>query len=196
MTQNAMLKDTAERPTLSVLVPTIGRPTLARTLRSLQDLEAADEVIVIGDGEQKEAQSEFHRSALPGIYISVRGPSGDWGHTPRNLVMSRARGDYLLHMDDDDYYLPGAVSIIRAALLKQPGLPHLFRMRLGGGILWQRPTISCGNVSTQMFVHPNLPDTFGTWKPVYGGDADFIRETSSRFPDVIWREDVIAVHER
>jgi len=128
---------------LSIIIPTIGRSLLKRTLESIgsQELMLGDEVLVAGDGTQTGAEEMFHASKLPGVYISLRSSLGKLGpgHTVRNAVMPRATGDYLLYMDDDDWYLPGAFAVIRNALLENPGKPHLFRMRRLGkkDVLWK-----------------------------------------------------------
>ena len=69
-----------ELPRLSIIIPTIGRATLARTLATIaaQDLLPGDEVLVIGDGRQPEAERIFAASGLPGRYLD--GPERhNWG---------------------------------------------------------------------------------------------------------------------
>lgn len=162
-------------PRLSVIVPTTGRATLARTLDSIRaQLEPGDEVITIADR------------------------TGDWGATPRTEGMRKATGDYLMFMDDDDLYLPGAFAAVRAALAAAPGRPHLFGMRRGApfhDVLPLREDVAIGNVSTQMIVAPNDPARLGTWGTRYEGDYDFISSTLALYPPdaVVWRPEVIAV---
>lgn len=160
---------------LSVIVPTTGRPALARALESItSQLLPGDEVIVRADR------------------------SGDWGATPRTEGMRQATGDYLLWMDDDDIYTPGALAAIRAALKENPGRPHLFRMRRAGGINDALPRVRAvrvGEVSTQMFCAPNDPAKLGAWGKRYEGDFDFISSTLAHYPPdaMVWRQEVIAV---
>jgi glycosyltransferase involved in cell wall biosynthesis len=182
---------------LSILVPTVGRPTLARALRSLrgQGLGPADEVLLLGDGEQPVARSLFEQFGLPGRYVTVPGPSRDWGHTPRNLGMPLARGDWLLFLDDDDAFAPGALALVRAALAEGPGRPHLFRMLVvpEDVTLWRRREVAVGNVGTPMFVLPAAGPR-GAWGRRYEGDYDFITSTLALWPAgaLVWREEVIA----
>ena len=182
---------------LSILIPTVSRPTLARTLRSLrgQDLWPGDEVLLVGDGEQPVARSLFEQFGLPGRYVTVPGPSRDWGHTPRNRSMALARGAWLLFVDDDDACAPGAVAMVRSALAENPARPHLFRMHLvpQGVTLWRRREVVLGNVGTPMFVLPTAGPR-GEWGRGYGGDCEFITSTLARWPAdaLVWREEVIA----
>lgn len=193
--------DGAAAPRLSIVLPTVGRPSLERTLASIQvqRLLPGDEVLVVADGEQAMAQEAFHRSGLPGVFLSVPGPNGDWGHTPRNRALGRAQGDYLLFIDDDDIYVPGALTAVREALGLHPGRPHLFRMVRPkyGDVLWRVPRIVQGNVSTQMIVVPNLPHRCGVWGTRYEGDLDFIRSTAALWPAeaLVWREEVVVAYD-
>lgn len=187
----------AERITLSLIVPTVSRPTLARALASArrQDWWPGDEVILVGDGPQPIAQALWEQFALPGRYTEVpKTLPADWGHTPRNLTHPQARGAYLMALDDDDELTDGAVATVRAAIAKNPGRPHLFRM--SGcpvvGDCWKVPDVRLGNVGTPMFVAPNAPARLGRYTARYGGDHDFIASTCSHYPDgPVWREEVI-----
>ncbi len=188
-----------KRPTLSIVIPTVGRPTLKRTLESIknQEILPGDEVLVVGDGEQPEAERMFHAAGLPGMYCSTEGPARDWGARPRTEGARRSTAEYVLYMDDDDWYVAGAFACIRRALAENAGRPHMFRMRRPSknDVLWRKPEVRLGNVSTQMFVHPNQPSRTGRWGRRYAGDLDFIRSTLAKWPPgaLVWREEVIAV---
>jgi glycosyltransferase involved in cell wall biosynthesis len=183
---------------LSILIPTVSRPTLVRTLRSIraQTLEPGDEVLLLGDGDQPVARSLFEQFGLPGRYISFPGPCRDWGATPRNQAMRLARAGWLLFLDDDDAFAPGALACVRSALAENPGRPHLFRMYIvpEGRTLWARREVALGNVGTPMFVLP-AGGPLGVWGSRYGGDLDFLVSTLARWPAqaLVWREEVIAL---
>jgi len=160
---------------LSVVVPTKGRPTLGRALASVTSQLLKDEDLIV----------EFDKSE-------------DWGATPRSKGMTSARGTHILFMDDDDIYLPGALAHVRARLAKFPARPHLFRMKRMGDVndtLWKDPVVKLGNVSTQMFVVPNVPDKFGVWGKGRCGDYDFIASTLALYPpeSVVFAPEVISV---
>jgi glycosyltransferase involved in cell wall biosynthesis len=183
-------------PTISLIIPTIGRPSLARAIASvrLQRWLPGDEVIVVLDGPQpvtRELVGQFH---LPIRLIEIVGPSNDWGHTPRNIAMPQATGTHLMALDDDDELTPDAVDRVRQALRAAPDQPHIFRMsgHPDVGTAWKVPTICEGNVGTPMFVCPNVPGKLGRYAPRYGGDFDFIRDTCGHYPDgPVWHEGVI-----
>jgi len=162
----------AGRTRLSIVVATQGRPTLGRTLASItSQIEHGDELIVERDS------------------------SGDWGCAARTRGIARASGDYLLLMDDDDAYTPGAFAAIRRAVADAPGRPHMFRMAYADGrLLWDRQDLAVGNVSTQMFVAPLDPFRLGAWTTRYEGDFDFISTTLANYPAgaLVWSDQVVA----
>jgi Glycosyl transferase family 2 len=190
----------APRPfSFTVLLPTIGRPTLERTLQSIKDqkLLKGDEVLLVSDGHYPGLAERWQASGLPGRFLELPGPHGDWGHTPRNLTLPGAGGDYILSIDDDDIYVPGAFRTIRACLRAAPERPHLFRFcmrRLGGAVYWKVPVIRFGSVGTPCLVYPNRPGKFGTWAPYRGGDYVFIQGTCAHYAEgPVWHEEVIVV---
>src|SRR5258706_14778114 len=124
---------------ISFIVPTLGRPSLLATLKSIET-RPGDEIIVIGN--VKEATNGQTR------YVPCL-PKGDWGHGERNIATPLARCQYLAHIDDDDTYAPGTRDLMEDAMRREPGRPTIFRMRFPNGItLWQEPVIRCGNLGT------------------------------------------------
>ena len=144
--------------TFSIIVGTAGRKTLKRTLRSITpQLEPGDELFILRDD------------------------SGDAGDTPRNQTMSRAVGSHLLFMDDDDVYVPGAFAKMRRFADENPGKIGIFRMEYTTGPKrWQVPELKNRNVSTQIFLVPNVPGKLGVWehRGTVHGDYVFIEETA------------------
>lgn len=152
-------------PTLSIIVPTRGRKTLERTLRSIAgQLQPGDEVIVLRD------------------------ETGDSGDSARMSGMERARGSHLAFMDDDDVYGPGALEKMRRFARDNPGRIGIFKMKHPVGTTHWRdgePVLRYANVSSQNFLVPNVPGRLGRWtdrppRPgggAYDGDYAFIART-------------------
>jgi len=186
-------------PSLSIIVPTIGRPTLKRTLESIaaQELLPGDEVLVVQDGPADPAVREpIEAAGWPWRYLATGSRANDFGATPRNLGMKHARADFLAWIDDDDPYRPGAFAAIRRAIKRHPGRPLMFRMERPGWntTVWRMMAVRYGNVSTQMFVAPNQPDRLGTWGSYRASDLAFICSTLEKWPpgSLVWEPFVVA----
>ena len=156
--------------TFSIIVGTTGRKTLRRTLKSItSQLEPGDELMLLCDD------------------------SGDAGDTPRNQSMHRAAGTHLLFMDDDDVYVPGAFAKMRRFADENPGRIGIFRMEYTSGPKrWRVPELKNRNVSTQIFLVPNVPGKLGVWehRGTVHGDYTFIEETARLQGDPIFVDEV------
>ena len=134
-------------PSISFIVPTTGRDTLAATLASI-DQWAGDELLVIQHDP----------------------PARNYGASERHEGTERATKDYLAYLDDDNIYVPGHRAIMAQAIhdsrIKFPEAPHpiLFRVQYPNGqIIWRKPWIKNGNIDTQMILVPNLKEKLTPW---------------------------------
>ena len=169
---------------ISFIVPTVGRPSLAKTLESIE-CWPGDEIIVVGNRIRTSDPRVRYVDCLPG---------GDWGHTERNVATPHAKGRYIAHIDDDDVYTSGARYLMADAIKKTPDLPVLFRMRFPNGItLWRDAKIYCGNVGTPMFFIPNVPEKLGTWQSFVGGDCAFLEGSGWHPDEYVWRPEIVAL---
>lgn len=169
---------------ISFIVATVGRPSLADTLASIE-LWPGDELIVIGNVPTQ----------TDGQVRSITSPPGnDWGSTERNVATPLARGSYLAHIDDDDVYAPGAREAMAAAMQVDPGRMTIFKMQYpDGSQLWADPMIRWGNVGTPMIFMPNDPAKMGRWgERMDCGDLHFLQTMRWAGEEIVWSTDVIA----
>lgn len=195
---------TRKNVTLSIIIPTCGRETLALTLSSIVAAGAtrADEVIVVGDGPQSGAKkivSGFTKH-LTVSYCETK-PTRMVGAHQRNVAVAKATRSHLMFIDDDDTYMPGALAAARCEAQRRPGRIILFREvstspRHPWGIVWKEKRIAMGNVGSQMMVVPNVKGRLGTWPSHIGSDYGFLRSTVDLLPskddEVVWVDRVIA----
>lgn len=191
---------------LAVIIPTVGRASLADALRSLEGLEPGDQVIVVGDGPQGQAEQIFFRQRRDGwLYLEVSvDPPSSYGNAQRDAAMAIATTDWLCFLDDDDVYTPGALATVRQSVAAQPGRPHIFRMRFGPGhhahglVLWQQPEVWASNIGTPMVVLPNRRYET-SWmqhdrpgRQGWTSDFGFLSGAIAEAGDPVWRREIVA----
>lgn len=196
--------------TLSIIIPTQGRETLERCLKSCIDagLKIDDEVLVIGDthGALLNDIPTMMHAAFRGAgfyipndwYFPFDAFHHCWGHCQLGHGIEKARGDYILCQDDDDVYEDGAFDRIRSAIdsLKQPR-PLLFRFQSWWGpVFWDAPGRAAENhIGGHCAVFPN-DERLGRFTCRYQGDYDYIRSTLDNWggdDQAVWVDDVIAI---
>jgi glycosyltransferase involved in cell wall biosynthesis len=172
---------------IAVIVPTIGRESLRRTLDSLVlQLEPGDEVLVVADGPRPSARAIFHGYPLAGWRYFETELTEHWGAEQRMVGIREARADRLMFIDDDDAFFPGALAVSRVG-----PAPALYRMQYSDGrTLWQRQELTVGQVGTPMFVCRN--EVVGAWGLDYIGDFEFIRDTCALQGPPAFRRPIIA----
>jgi len=96
-------------PLVSLLTPTCNRhPFISQYLRNLrrQDYPGRMEILIADDGDEPVGDLVSADPRVRYLRLSGRRPLGE----KRNLLASAARGEVLVHMDDDDYYPPERVT--------------------------------------------------------------------------------------
>jgi glycosyltransferase involved in cell wall biosynthesis len=162
------------RPTISYIIPTVGRDSLHRAVASIERWEG-DEVLV----------------------IQLDTPSGTYGNVERQIGVERATGDYLAFLDDDNYYVPGHRALQASAIAEAPDRPTLFRIQYPSGrVLWDRKRVKNGNVDSQMILVPNRKEMLSPWgaRKKGGhrcGDFNFVNCWQWTWRVINWREDII-----
>jgi glycosyltransferase involved in cell wall biosynthesis len=186
-------------PTLSVIIPTCGRPTLPGILHQLlPQLGDGDEVIVVGDGPQPAV-----RGLIAGLLDRrIRchehaDPQSVYGNAQRNAGMALACGERLVFVDDDDELPLDALRHIRRETAEER--PVLFRMSYCGELIWRNPVIAPGNFGGVQFVVPNRSGRVAEW-PVPASNPDlsdfeWITRTLAKWPDdaLKWSESVVYI---
>jgi glycosyltransferase involved in cell wall biosynthesis len=187
-------------PSISVVVPTCGRPTLQRALESVRpQMGTEDEIIVVGDGKQPSARRTVVACNDKRIRYFEHGPTAFWGNAQRNFGTQLARGAYIAFLDDDDFYSETALSDIRKAAVEYPGQPMMFRIRFHDPpfLKWREPVFADENISGGSFVVPNVPERIAVWptpEEAAGRPADrvFIEDTLRLWPEnsLVWRSEL------
>jgi len=180
------------QPTICVITPTIGRPTLKRTLESGQ-LTGGDQWLLLSDGHQPDVHELWNRLKADRPYLhwlGTRVQKGEYGNLLRDTAMSLSKKDYFIFLDDDDIFAPNAIDIIKREIALYYPNPIMFKMINGNGeILWKTRDVTPGNVGGSMFCCPNNRDRLATWANGAGhrSDFEFIRGTLEKY-GADWRQ--------
>ena len=173
-------------PSISFVIATIGRASIAKTLDSIECWDG-DEIVVVGG----QIDVPGHLDRKPIRYLP-HPPGNDWGHSERNYAAAFLGGHYVAHIDDDDVYLPGHRQLMADAIEQAPNRPSIFRMQYPNGtVLWSGYKLELGNVGTPMTLWPNEPHNFGTWGSFHGGDFHFVQTCLWPADAYNWRPDII-----
>lgn len=182
----------------TIIIPTIGRESLRKVLAQLvTQLQGQDEVLVISDG-QLPSPGRIPWSTDPRIRYLEGEKTNQWGNAQRNLGIRAAKGTHLLFLDDDDEILPDYLKVSREVAEERPKTLVLFKTLHRKVPFWVKPELREGNISTQMFMVPNIPGRVGVWSDRYEADFDFIKSTIGLYPEleleVLWRPEILTIH--
>lgn len=186
-------------PSITIIVPTLGRPTLHATLGSFaESLTDEDQVVVVADGALRSVREivedfDFHYNGEWIYHWRADFPAGNWGHPLRNNILNWGiQTDYVWTIDDDDAAAPGALDALRSA----EGPWTIFRMQFGPGhpangiTCWREPYLRYGDIGTPMILARPCAARFGNR---YEGDWDYAQELQAEYGDPAWDERVIAL---
>lgn len=189
---------------LTIAIPTLGRPTLARTVYSfLEQLEPGDEVILVADPSGDPNYVRFiHSSILSkrlGVHSSVIscGHPGGWGQPQRNAAYRAASQPYVWCLADDDVATPAAVPQIRkiAAAMTEAGGDQWAIFRVGRATdtpwVWHTQEVRVGNLDADCIVAPST--VAARWGLGYDGDAVFARALLAELGPPVFRPELVAV---
>ena len=146
-----MMNKSKNTPKVSVVIPTYNRGDLiGETIQSLQDQDFEDfEVIIVDDGSTDHTATVCEKLALSDQRIHFH--SGDNKNRGpgycRNKGTDLAKGEFLIFLDSDDLFLPGALSERVQAIESDVDLDFIvfigeFFEKCAGdvGTLWNMPT--------------------------------------------------------
>lgn len=191
------------RPLFTVVIPTIGRPSLPKTLASintdLAEVTVVADTFEMGDTIQEAIHAEA--ATFGARYLEVDAGFHDWGSPQLQAGYAAAEGEYILNCGDDDVYEPFALETIKRAIdsIAAP-VPMMFRTVLHPApqrgndhpvVLWADPELRNRNITGQCFVIPNDQSKIGRWDILV--DFGFITSTIDLWGgQVAWRTEIIS----
>ncbi len=109
---------------LSVIIPTTGRASLAKTVLGVLQQELEDfsvEIIVVNDGKKPLDNEEWHNNTV----VTIISTHTKERAVARNTGAAISKGTYLYFLDDDDTLLPGGL-LAMAKAAKQTGAAFVY----------------------------------------------------------------------
>lgn len=183
---------------ITVIVPTIGRDTLHKTIQSVApQLRESDALVVVSEGENKNVRQivkafSDHYQGFDWGYAYEFGQN--WGHGNRNYILdNHVHTSHVWTIDDDDVATPDAIEAMRAHM-DDPWT--VFKMRFEEGhfasglTIWRAPRITPGDIGTPMIFAPLGDARFGLH---YMGDLDYAYALQAERGEAVWAEEVVAL---
>ncbi|CAK0732654.1 hypothetical protein CVIRNUC_000161 [Coccomyxa viridis] len=195
----------AAKPTLHIIIPTTGRKTLFKMIRSLESQLSSEDHLTIGfDGQDKEGifeEVQHMLRTMPGNNEAIMEQKyGDMGNSIRDKH-KKEKGDFVMFADDDNWYVPDALSTVRAVVSNDWDALYVFQLQMaespGSRIpnIHQGGEVEYGNVDSGCGVIPVKHVHHSDWfQDVYGADGQFYHQLSERLPRTYLIPKVIFVY--
>jgi len=146
-------------PTFTVLIGSLGRPSLKHTLDSIkrQSRVPGDQVIVSIDafeqGERQEVQDFVHSYGEGFIACAYDAGYHEFGVEQINYAWRTIpiTGSHIFTIGDDDVFVDAAYSTLRPFCAAEPDRPILYRFltpaKIGRCLLWDQPRLQVCRIS-------------------------------------------------
>ncbi|MFM7675458.1 MAG: glycosyltransferase family 2 protein [Synechococcus sp.] len=177
---------------VSVITPTCGR--LQTLQEAIASVEAQDdphwEHLIVSDGHFPTVQQLKRVNREPRRHFLATPAIRHFGNHQRNVGIFKARGEFLLFLDDDNVLYPHALSTMRRAFAEQPVDLVLFPIDYDHskhGVLGQRlmpaPGFSRGEVdSLNAMIRRSLAVRCNGWSDSYFADHDLLSLAAAMAP--------------
>lgn len=192
-------------PTFTVLIGSIGRPSLRQTLDSIaqQARVPGDQVIVAFDAFEQTAADLAARQALvaaygPGFESCLYDSGYHWfgieqiNHALRTMLLT---GSHVFTLGDDDIFVDGAYATLRPLCAADPLRPILYQfLAPWREVLWAEPTMQRSRISGCCIAAPRAAVGCFPTRQYVEHDFDWMLEilaTSGRDP--LWLEQVLVI---
>lgn len=152
-----------DNPLVSVIIATFnaGEMLVNHSLRSILEQTYQNlEIIVISDGSIDDTEERMSKITDPRVIFRQKEPSNNinWystGTQAMNLGLSLATGDYIAHLDDDDFFVPEKIQMlvnfnktVNADIVHHPFLIHYPHYETYKRIFMESLECTAGNITT------------------------------------------------
>lgn len=178
LTLNINTSEEIPKTRFHFLLLTIGRKSILNMIESLRDQVSEEDIFtIVFDGRDKDNIFEKVKDITANFNCKVnviyeKENYGYWGHKLKNEKYSNLEGDFVLHCDDDDIYMPNTIKIAKRICTDKNKL-YLFKICSPNFIVWDEPKIAPGNIGSTSGIIPTKLNNLGNWGYSYVGDYEF-----------------------
>lgn len=184
-------------PTISIIIGTKGRPSLAAAILSVApQIDENDEILIITEGERQIVLDIVTSFKSLGINIKyIIGPTTSaWGYPQRTLGFELATKDRIVILNDDDKLEVGAIKAIKKIVQDHPTdlIIGWLRDARDGAIVGNKYLLEEGHLADTMLILPNDKTKIGQYNLKDERDIIFALSTLKYYPQgPVWLEQVI-----
>lgn len=201
-TYNNIDKFTTITPTFHILVATNGRPSMIKLVDSLRDqLLENDGLTIVFDGPDAYNRSKYDDSWISGFKSKVNiivqdKNTGFWGHPIRQKHVSLLdpKTTFVMHADDDDYYLPNSFNKLRT-ICNDSNTLYIAKMDYLHNsdliIPRQNLIIKESDIGNPNGITPYDLAPLGTWGNNYLGDFEYYNTLQKHVNNIVFLDEVI-----
>jgi len=189
-------------PTFHILIATNGRPSMIKLLDSLREqLNKNDAVTIVFDGPDAYNRSKYNDSWIANFKSKVNiiiqeKNTGFWGHPIRQKHVSilNPKTTFIMHADDDDYYLPDSFDKLRKKCI-DPNTLYIAKMNYSNDldriIPRQNEKIINSDIGNPNGIIPFDMASYGTWGHTYTGDFEYYNTLQNHVKNIVFLDDII-----
>jgi glycosyltransferase involved in cell wall biosynthesis len=187
-------------PSVAVIVPTIGTNKLEKSLQSIQEQTYGNlTTILVADGVSvsgaayinRQLEQSYYPKEIQVIWLPYNtGGDGYYGHRIYASIPHVLNHDFILFLDEDNWYEPDHVESIIHTFQENPSAQFVHSLRnicgegteficrddcesLGSHPVWWNETEHLIDTSTYAFRREFIHQTCGLWHSKWGGDRKF-----------------------
>ena len=189
-------------PTFHILIATNGRPSMIKLLDSLREqLNEDDAITIVFDGPDAYNRSEYNDSWIADFKSKVNiiiqeKNTGFWGHPIRQKYVSilNPKTTFIMHADDDDYYLPDSFDKLRKKCI-DPYTLYIAKMDFlnirDQVIPSQNEKIILSDIGNPNGITPYDLAPRGIWGNSYIGDFEYYNTLQNHVKNIVFLDDII-----
>lgn len=177
----------------SIITPTLLRPSLEKTIESVnqQGYEHIEHIIAV---DKNGVSLNDSKSRQKYIYVDRPNRINDYGNTARKVAYEHITGDYIVNLDDDDYYIRNDLFSVLNKFINENGEPDivLFPSKRLGQLFYSIPPQECRVVSCQYAYKKVIGGVPSKWSfsTDYLSDWHFLKSLMMRAKKFTWVKDL------